>query len=300
MKLSILGSSEIIKHHIIAARKNSFKIFSICTSNKNSTNIHMLAKKFNIKNVYYDWKEFVKISYENNCCVLIAGRIKDNKKILKYCLEHNLKVLIEKPIFIDTSQFNNFSKYKKNIFVGYNRIYYKNINELKKIISKKIPQNIIIKCPETNIKNITLNTCHIVSIIYYLFGPIHLIKKIKNKNSIFCIFISKKKMPIYIHINFGVPDNFSFELNFNNKRVTLNPIETLTIYDKLIKKKFKDTNIYYPRISKIINEYNVSKFKPGFDIQYRNFSKFVQKQSSRYMNIIDAREIISICNKIVK
>ena len=298
MKLSIFGSSKIINHHLIAAKKNSFKIFSICTSNKNSKNVNILVKKFNINKVFYDWKRFVENSFENNCCVLIAGRIKDNKKVLTYCLKHNLKVLIEKPLFTNTSQFNKFLSYKKNIFVGYNRTYYKNIYELKKIISRELPQNIIIKCPEENIKNITLNTCHIISIVHHLFGSIYLVKKIKNKNSIFCIFISKKKIPIYIHINFGVADNFSFELNFKRKRAILNPIETLTIYDKLIKKKFRDTNIYYPRISKVVNEYKLSKLKPGFDLQYKNFNKFAKNQTSKFVNIIDAKEIISICNKI--
>lgn len=298
MKLSIFGSSKIINHHLTAAKKNSFEIFSICTSNKNSKNVNVLAKKFNINKVFYDWKKFIKNSYENNCCVLIAGRIKDNKKVLTHCLKHNLKVLIEKPLFTSSKHFKKFFNYKKNIFVGYNRTYYRNIFEIKKIISKNSPQNIIIKCPEANIKDIALNTCHVISMLYILFGSIYLVKKIKSKNSIFCIFISKKKIPIYIHINFGIPDNFSFEFNFKSKRITLCPLETLIIYDKLEKKEFKDSNVYYPRISKILNEYKLSKLKPGFDLQYKNFRQFVKNQKSNFINIIDAKEIISICNKI--
>ena len=111
-------------------------------------------------------------------------------------------------------------------------------------------------------------------------------------------FISKKKIPIYIHINLGISDNFSVEFNFKSKRITLSPLETLIIYDKLEKKKFKDSNVYYPRISKILDEYKLSKLKPGFDLQYKNFRQFVKNKKSNFINIIDAKEIISICNKI--
>jgi predicted dehydrogenase len=65
-----------------------------------------------------------------------------------------MKVLVEKPLFIKYNKFNKFLKYNKNIFVGYNRIYYKNINEIKKIIKKKKTENILINCTEINKKNI--------------------------------------------------------------------------------------------------------------------------------------------------
>lgn len=299
MKLSVFGTSEIIYHHLNAAKKNSFEIFSICTSNKNSKNINKLAKKFKIQKIFYDWRLFVENSYQNKCNVLIAGRIKDNKKVLKYCLKHNLKILIEKPIFVKNVEFNQFLKFRDKIFVGYNRIYYQNTSEIKKIISKELPQNIMIKCPEINKKNIALNTCHIISIIIYLFGKINLIKKIKNKNSIFCIFKTLQNIPIYIDINFGAPDNFSICFNFKKKKVDLKPIEKLFVYNKLLKKKYRNMNIYYPNILKTINEYKLSKQKPGFNLQYYNFSKFVKNKKSQFVSINDAQTIISTCNKII-
>ena len=132
MNLSIFGSSAVIYDHIIAAKKNSFKIFSICTSNKKSKNVKKIAEKFNIKRVFFNWKEFVKESKKNKCSILIAGRIKDNKKILEYCIKLKLKILIEKPVFLKIKEFNKFLKYKNDIFIGYNRIYYQNILAIKK------------------------------------------------------------------------------------------------------------------------------------------------------------------------
>tara|TARA_Y100000389_G_C17319462_1_gene442252 strand:- start:48 stop:950 length:903 start_codon:yes stop_codon:yes gene_type:complete len=298
MKLSIFGTSEIINHHIQAAKKNSFEIFSICTSNKNSKNIFKLAKKYKIKNVFFNWKNFILNSYLNNCSVLIAGRIKDNKKILTYALKHNLKILIEKPIFITSKEFNKYLKFKKNIFVGYNRIYFHNVIELKKIVSNNAPHNLLIKCPETKKRNIELNTCHIISIVYFLFGRVNLIKKIKSKESIFCIFETKKKIPIYFNINFRSPDNFSFELNFTDKRIKLEPIEILIIFNKLIKKKYKNNIIYTPSPLKISSEFKLTKLKPGFELQYQNFKRFIKNQKSNFINIEEAKEIILTCNKI--
>ena len=94
------------------------------------------------------------------------------------------------------------------------------------------------------------------------------------------------------------PDNFSIEFNFKKKRIVLNPIEKLTIYDRLDKIKYKNTNIYKPHISRIINEYKLSDLKPGFDNQYKNFKSFIKNKKNKRVDIKDSREIISICNLI--
>ena len=300
MRLSIFGSSQIINHHINAAIKNSFKIHSICTSNKNSSNVKNLAKKYKIKNVYYNWKKFLKDCSQNNASVLIAGRIIDNEKILMSCLNLNLIVIIEKPVFTDPKKFNKFLKFKKNIFVGYNRIFYKNIQKVQEILDTDNLLNVSIKCPEINRKNISINTCHVISIIYYIFNKIYLIKKIKKKDSIFCIFITKKKIPIFININFNSPDNFSIEFILKKKRLKIKPLENLKIYNKLIKKKYKNTNIYVPNLSETIDEYAGSNFKPGFENQYKNFKKFIQNKKCNHLNIQHAKEIIEICQVIEK
>lgn len=299
MKLSIFGSSEIIQHHIRAAKKNSFHIYGIFTSNSKSTNVKKLSKKFQINKIYYSWKSLLDDSKKNGCSVLIAGRLKDNEKILKYAITKNIKILIEKPIFTSSQKFNRFKNYKNNIFVGYNRIFYNGILKLKKIILKNRPYNMIVKCPEISKKNILLNTCHLISIIYYFFGNIELVKKIKNKNSIFCIFKSTQNTIIILNISFNSVDNFSFELNFDNFRAKQEPIEKLAIYNKLKKINYKNTTIYKPKNSLTINEYNSNNLKPGFYNQYKSFKKFVKNQKTNFINISQAKDIICICEKII-
>ena len=41
------------------------------------------------------------------------------------------KFLIEKPVFKNHREFKKFYKYKNDIFIGYNRLYYKIIKNLK-------------------------------------------------------------------------------------------------------------------------------------------------------------------------
>ena len=299
MKLSIFGSSEIINHHIQAARKNSFQIFSICTSNKNSKNVLKISKKYKISKVFYNWKSFIKNSKKNNCNVLICGRIKDNKKILDECLKYNLKVLIEKPVFTEVKMFNKYLKFKKNIFVGYNRIYYQNILKLKNIISKEKPLNINIKCPEPNKKNILINSCHIFSILYFLFGKIKIIKKINNRDYILCLFKTKKEVPIFVSFNFNSPDNFSIEVYLKSKRIELRPIEKLFLYDRILKRKYKKNNIIKPSLKKVLNEFRSSDLKPGFELQYENFKRFIKNRTYNGIKITEAKEITSICQKIL-
>ena len=61
--------------------------------------------------------------------------------MLKALKKSKKKILIEKPIFENFLDFKKINFLKKNIFTGYNRIYYRNIVFLKKILSKKKSTN---------------------------------------------------------------------------------------------------------------------------------------------------------------
>ena len=73
------------------------------------------------------------------------------------CCRTGKKKFIEKQVFENPKEFKKFIKYKNQIFVGYNRIFYKNINYLKKNITNKKDLNILIKCPVNTKKVIILN-----------------------------------------------------------------------------------------------------------------------------------------------
>tara|TARA_B100000965_G_scaffold386927_1_gene389690 strand:+ start:653 stop:1072 length:420 start_codon:yes stop_codon:yes gene_type:complete len=137
MKISIIGTSKITESHIKSILNNNSEIISISSTRSKSKKIKYLSRKFRIKKNFTNWKDNVYYGKKNKANFLITGRIQDNFKVLKKCCETGQKILIEKPVFLKTQIFNYFLKYKKQIFVGYNRIFYKNINLLKKEIKNK-------------------------------------------------------------------------------------------------------------------------------------------------------------------
>ena len=300
MKISIIGTSKITDSHLRSILKNKIKIISISSTREKSKRLKKLSKKFKIKKSFSKWTENIKYAKKNNSNFLICGRIEDNFKVLKKCCETGKKILIEKPVFIDPKKFNTFLKYRKQIFVGYNRIFYKNIIFLKKELKNKNKLSCIVKCTESSRKSILTNSCHIISILFYLFGDLKLIKKIKFKKNISCLFQSKKKDIITINFSLKNSDNFSIEVFDENKRYHLAPIEKLSIFKNLETKKIFNNKVYLPKIFYQYDEIKMSKsFKPGFNKQIQAFKKFERKKNI-FNNILFAKKIMSICNKIIK
>lgn len=295
--LTIIGTSRITEHHIISAQKNGFKIIALSSTREKSNYLEKLSKKFNIKKKFYNFKDSIEYTEKvKNAAYIITCKTIDNYKILKALKKSKKKILIEKPIFENFLDFKKINFLKKNIFTGYNRIYYRNIIFLKKILSKK--KNLLIRAtvPENSINDINKNSCHIVSILYSLFGHIKTNKVIKNKNYIIC-YMSCKQGEIVIFFNFKSSENTEIKINDEKKIYTLSPLEKLTIYNKIIIKNINGVNSYHPNIQKVKIE-NMN-FKPGFDKQYKEFKKFIKGKALPKANITDSKEIIKLCNKIV-
>jgi hypothetical protein len=300
-KLSIIGSSRIVEEHIKVAIKAGFKIYSICSTNKKSKNLLKLKKKYKINKIFYDWKKATKVSScEKKIAFLVAPRIKDTFKILKYICKFKKPVLVEKPVTYNLYNYKKLHKFSKLIFVGYNRLFYKNINFLKKS-TKKI-QNVIVKCPELNKKNILSNSCHIISILLYLFKEIKFYRKINNKNSNLIILKTKKNIKIFLFFLFESNSNFSVEFYEPNKLNELKPIEKLNIYQGFKLKKFrnnKNLSKFNLNLFKTIHEYGNEKFKPGFEDQIKAFMSFIKKNNKISNDIFFAENVMKICKKIL-
>jgi hypothetical protein len=295
--LTIIGTSRITEHHIISAQKNGFKIIALSSTREKSNYLEKLSKKFNIKKKFYNFKDSIEYTEKvKNAAYIITCKTIDNYKILKALKKSKKKILIEKPIFENFLDFKKINFLKKNIFTGYNRIYYRNIIFLKKILSKK--KNLLIRAtvPENSINDINKNSCHIVSILYSLFGHIKTNKVIKNKNYIIC-YMSCKQGEIVIFFNFKSSENTEIKINDEKKIYTLSPLEKLTIYNKMIIKNINGVNSYHPNIQKVKIE-NMN-FKPGFDKQYKEFKKFIKGKALPKANITASKEITKLCNKIV-
>jgi len=298
MYISIIGTSSITKQHIEVLRKN-FKILSISATRKNSKNLRKISKKYKINNTFYDWKKSIQFSKKiKNLSFFITSRIEDNEKILEECCKTRKKIFIEKPIFLNSFKFEKFNNFNKQIFIGYNRIFYKNIIFLKKEISDKKNLNIIVNCPESDKKSIYSNSCHIISILFFLFGKLSIKRIDKRKNNINCVIETKFKNLIFLTFNLKNSNNFSIEIYNKKLRYLLSPIENLKIY-KGFENKIKNNNrIYFPKLKKNLNEFRENKFKPGFLKQSNEFKKFTRGKKIQN-NVYFGKRIIKFIEKIL-
>lgn len=297
-KISIIGTSRITSHHIVAARKAGFQIFSISATRKNSKFLDSLSKKHNIKNKFFSWKDCVNQSLKNdkNTAFVVTSPTRQNKLILKYILKYNSKILVEKPVFSNFYEFQNLNTNKKNIFVGYNRIFYENIIFLKKKLNNKKNLNVICDIPEKNRSVISTNSCHIFSILYFLFNDVKFKNKTVNKNYI-NIILNSKSAEINIFFNFQASENFCIKIYDKKTVYELKPIEILKIYKGMKIINVKNLNFYKPiKINKV--EQSSIKIKPGFLGQYLEFAKFIN--NSKILNNIQfAENIQKLINKIM-
>ena len=299
MKFGIIGTSRITYDHIKVIKVLGHDILFISSTRKKSKKLEALSKKHKIKKIFFNWKEAIKFSKNvKNFNFLITSRINDNFKVLKECIKTNSFIFIEKPVFLKSKDFIKFQKNKK-IFVGYNRIFYNNIKKLKKKIWKKKNLNIIVKCPEDNYQNIIKNSCHIFSILKFLFGDLRLILSQKNKNYINCFLKNENNCSFYLSFNMKNTDNFSVEIFDKKKRYVLSPIEYLKVFDKIKIKKITNNYTYSPQTSLTMNEFKENKFKPGFKSQIEEFAEFTRGKKI-VNNINFSKKIVQLCEKILK
>ena len=290
--ISIIGSSNIVLSHISALKKVNFNIIAIYTTRKQTKKIKLIAKKFKIKKFFNNFQLFLQFSSLHKSHFLLAPRICDNKKFLDSLLdlEYKPKIFTEKPLFLNKNNFTKYLKYKNRIFVGYNRCFYKGINILKK---KNISNSfLIVKCPELSQERIFSNTCHIVSILFFLFKNLKILSKIKTKKFISLNLLADRNNYISMIIYFKAIDNFSIEIINNKFKYKISPLENLTLYKNLTKRN----NKYFLKIKQTINENY--KYKPGFVMQAIEFKKFCFDKKIIFNNIQFAKKIIAFCNKI--
>ena len=299
MNIIIIGTSPIIEHHIKCLQYLKFNILAICTTNKSSSNHIILKNKYKINYAFNDVK---KLFYFANKCkefsFLVAPRIKDTEKIILKCLRYNTKIFVEKPITNNLSFLKKIYKYKKLIFVGYNRIFYENVGFLYKKIKNKKNLFIDVSCAEDNKNDILTNSCHIISILLKIFKDIKIFKIVRDKNFIFVSAETFKKNFLIIKLNFQATENFEIKIIDRKIVYHLKPIEKLVIYKNLEKVLVDNVNYYKPKKNIEINEFKMNIYKPGFLNQAKMFKKFIKYDKKIINNIDFSKKIIKLTNKI--
>lgn len=298
VSLSIIGSGRIVEEHLKAAQKCNIKVRYIFSSRPNSLNAVRLSQKYKIENIR-NFKEFMSLSIKAQSNFLIAGKISKNSFYLKECIKTKKKIFIEKPVFLKSKDFKKYLISNNQIFVGFNRIFYKNIKTLKNLIKKTKNITVNCICPELNKTRIISNSSHIISILIFLFNDLKLIYKQKKKKSIFLRYKLPNDNVVNLSFNYGAIANFKIEIFSQYFFIELPSIEEIKIYNKLEKVNYKNNNIYKLKCKYSMSEYNFNSIKPGIFFQMQEFKKFCNGKKI-INNLKFASKTVKICEQISK
>lgn len=305
MSIVIIGSSNIVKFHIESLTFNKVKILALASTKLNSNNSRNLCNKYNISR-YESWSEMINSDIKFNS-ILIVSKIELTSQIIKQCLKTKKMLFVEKPISYNSKDIKNFINYK-NIFVLYNRRFYKTVNEIKRFISSKNNLYIDIKIPEKNTFKFIKNGSHIIDILNFTLNNKLRFFKIINRtinNNFIDIFLGDKKNNfIHILIYFNAPQNYSLEFHYKHVILQLKPIEKLNIYKemKIISETEKNKiKSYIPDVSATFTDYNNLNFKPGFNDQAKAIKKLINSnvKSKKLCTIKEAFDNIKFIEKLL-
>ena len=298
-KILFIGSSKIVEEHIKVALELKFKLFSLNSTRLNSKNELFINKKYKFEKKFNNWKSAVDYSAnKKNIVFFIASRIEDTENILKYCSKFKNKIFVEKPI----TYKNKIITFNKNIFVGYNRLFFNSLKKINKTYINKFYCNVVISY--TIFDEVKMNISHLLSILLYLFGDLKILRKIKNGNNINIILRDKKKNLIFFNILNTSTDSYSINIISKKINYVFKPLEILNIYNSIKRNYFSGNKkkLYVTQLLiKKFNEFESNNFKPGFLNQMINFKNFCYKKNKKIFNNINfANKVINLSHKMLK
>jgi predicted dehydrogenase len=313
--LAIIGAGNIAPFHVEAALNAGFKITSIAAS-ENSQSALQLSRKFQIPKYYPSVEEL--LSENNFDCLSIMIPPAATEKILAKVALLDKPTIIEKPVASSSNFLENFID-NKNVFVGFNRRFYRTISELKSESSKNkgiysfeaVESLNSKKSVYLSIQNAIMNnTVHIIDLIKYLVGNYELkdyIYSQTNHTLIARIFVKNEYIGD-LKISFESKKNTKIEFESSNLNLILKPLEILQKYNDLqISDPTTDTpvRIYLPnwndkKIPGVV--YEPGPFKPGFADQYLEFINFCEKNIMpiRLATLKDAQYTIQKCERLME
>ena len=308
MKLGFIGGGPISQFHIPVINNNGFKIEAI-GSRPYSKRCLDFARSYNLENQYCErgWEQVLSRDID---VISICIETNSTKEVLLKSLDKNRPIFVEKPICSSLENFYDLLNHEnsKNIFVGYNRRFYKTTNMLKELCDKSPGGTIYLNMPESDygIKQFINNGCHMIDTLRYVIGDFKVISSLnkfdhkKNEINHFSALCKNEKWDILINAHSQIPSNFSITVNTDKKVYELKPIEKLSIYEgmNIIEPSPEDPlRKYIPSLK--VSYFEDSKFKPGFDPMYENFKLFSEKRDSNFCGLEDAFNTINLCWELV-
>ena len=261
LKCIFIGFGKHAEKYAEVCKYLNIEIRAICV---NKPEKYIIKKKqFNIQNIYINYIDL--LTKENYDFVMVFLPWDKIDKHLPSIIKNTKKnIFCEKPVALSLKKIlriNSLSlKYKKKIFVLYNRRFYKIFDYIKKKLKNnkliKFTMNIserenqLIKLHSTKIRGKLKYhiTSHWIDLVMWLFS-LNRLKIDRNKKK-YVIKFNKKKIYNNIYLDYHGNGPIKMSFFFKTFRYELITLEKLYILKKNKKKL-------------ILNENKENKFKPG-------------------------------------
>ena len=313
-KIAFIGSGKVSKFHIEAALEAGFTVTAISATDKSKSALE-LSKQYAIANYFERTEELLRSNLYD--CISVVTPPDISVKLIGLISKKNVPALIEKPGALDSVSLNEYTQIK-NIFVAYNRRYYKTIDDLKSISSQNpgVFQFSVIEFAGLysdvflDIKDAILNnSVHMLDLLTYLIGKCDLRDPVYSEinHNLNCRVFHADCYVGNFNLSFNSKKNTSIEFENSDLNVKISPIERLQKFDsfKIIP---PEPNYTYTKYRTVFGKLTESmeiiesgNLKPGFLGQYLDFYQFCNSgvKPKKLASLADAEKVLKLAEFIV-
>jgi predicted dehydrogenase len=277
-RLAIIGTTQIAKSHVDAARKVGFDVCHVAGS-MNSSTVDHFAKSNSIENVWSDPKTLATSGDWD--AMVIASATESLADILQLAMMSNRTVLVEKPVALDAQLFEHFHGSTEKVMVGFNRRFYEAAQEAKRFVSERstcliqlqAPESIVMKPDgEWDYSRVKTNSTHAFDLLGFITGGLGAlesdsVKHDLEKTSAVATIRSNRGDLCSVIANWNAPANFALTIDSGDERFELKPLEYGVLYRGLEVSQSTSSNrrTYMPKKIATFSESSDSDlYKPGF------------------------------------
>jgi len=277
-RLAIIGTTQIAKSHIEAARQVGFDVCHVA-GRKNSSTVHEFAAANAISNV---WNDPIALATSGEWdAIVIASAAESMAELLQCAMKSNNAVLVEKPVVLESQLFDQFHDSTDRVIVGFNRRFYAAVLEAKKFVSERpacliqlhVPESITLNSDdEWKYSRIKTNSTHAFDLLSFITGGLDNLKtdsvfRDSKKTAAVATVRSNRGDVCSIVANWNAPANFALTVDSGDERFELKPLEEGAFYKGLevVQSSSSGRRTYVPKkIASFLEPNDSDIYKPGF------------------------------------
>jgi predicted dehydrogenase len=277
-RLAIIGTTQIAKSHVEAARKVGFDVCHVA-GRKNSTTAESFATANSISKL---WSDPIALATSGEWdAIIIASAAESMAELLQCAMKSNNAVLVEKPVVLESQLFDQFHDSPDRVIVGFNRRFYAAVLEAKKFVSERpacliqlhVPESITLNSDgEWEYSRIKTNSTHAFDLLSFITGGLDNLKidsvfRDSKKTAAVATVRSNRGDVCSIVANWNAPANFALTVDSGDERFELKPLEEGAFYKGLevVQSSSSGRRTYVPKkIASFLEPNDSDIYKPGF------------------------------------